>query len=274
MLELSRHERLRADLDALRRLREQSTIFDFQVVDDAPGPPEKYLLTFRGKGATRKDVKAPVVVAEFHQVEIAMGAHYPTLEPTIRWRTPLFHPNVTDKGEVFFGAWGQDWVPGLGLDALCERLWDIIRCATFDTTRPLNFDAAEWARSQGHYKFPLDSRPLRDRPPAVAEPSNVIFFDEPVARVIPARPFPTSTPVSAPVHQEEGIQFLSDETAQPAPAPPVASPPVPAPPPLVSQTAPTPPAPPATPRVVRVPIISEEETKKKEDEPDIMFIEE
>jgi ubiquitin-protein ligase len=261
MLEHSRYERLRADLDALRRLREQSTIFDFQVTDESSGPPEQYLLTFRGKGATRKDAKSPVVVSEFHQVEITMGPYYPTLEPTIRWKTPFFHPNVTDKGEVFFGAWGQDWVTGLGLDTLCERLWDMIRYAVFDTTRPLNFDAADWTRSQGYYKFPLDSRPLRDKPPAAAaEPSNVIFFDDaPPPRVIPARPFSTATRVSAPVHQEEGIEFISDESAPPAPAPS---------PPAVS----TPPAPPP-PRVVRVPIVTTEEEKKKEEE-DILFLEE
>ncbi|MCS6859239.1 MAG: hypothetical protein NZT92_02825 [Abditibacteriales bacterium] len=261
MLEVSRYERLRADLDALRRLREQSTIFDFQVTDESPGPPERYLLTFRGKGATRKDPRSPVVIAEFHQVEITLGEYYPTLEPTIQWKTPFFHPNVTDKGEVFFGAWGQDWVPGLGLDALCERLWDMIRYAIFDTTRPLNLDAADWTRSQGYYKFPLDPRPLRDKPPAAAEPSNVIVFEDssPPARVIPARPFPmpTATRVHAPVDHEEGIEFLSDEPAPAAPTPP------PAPPP----------PPPRPPRVVRVPIISEEEKRKKEEE-DILFLDE
>jgi len=262
MLDSSRFERLRADLDALRRLREQSTIFDFQVTDESPGPPEQYLLTFRGKGATRKDPKSPVVIAEFHQVEITMGPYYPTLEPTIQWKTPLFHPNVTDRGEVFFGAWGQDWVPGLGLDALCERLWDMIRFAIFDTTRPLNLDAADWTRSQGYYKFPLDPRPLRDKPPAAAaEPSNVILFEDapPPARVIPARPspMPTATQVTTPVHHEEGIEFLSDEPKPAAPASPVISTPPPSPPP----------------RVVRVPIVSAEEEKKKEEE-DILFLDE
>lgn len=255
MLEPSRYERLRADLDALRRLREQSTIFDFQVTDESPGPPERYLLTFRGKGATRKDPKSPVVIAEFHQVEIIMGEYYPALEPTIRWKTPFFHPNVTDKGEVFFGAWGQDWVPGLGLDALCERLWDMIRYAIFDTTRPLNLDAADWTRLQTYYKFPLDPRPLRDKPPAsAAEPSNVIVFEEssPPARVITARslPTPTATRVYAPVPHEEGIEFLNDE---PKPDTSVPSSPPP-------------------PRVVRVPIVSEEETKKKDE--DILFLDE
>lgn len=268
MLESSRFERLRTDLDALRRLREQSTIFDFQVTDESPGPPEQYLLTFRGKGATRKDPKSPVVIAEFHQVEITMGQYYPTLEPTIQWKTPFFHPNVTDKGEVFFGAWGQDWVSGLGLDALCERLWDMTRFAIFDTTRPLNFDAADWTRSQGYYKFPLDSRPLRDKPStSAAEPSNVIIFEDsqPPARVIPARPFPTptATRVNVPVHHEEGIEFLGDESETPTPAPQPA-------PPVIS----TPPPPSPTPRVVRVPIVSEEEEEKKKEEEDILFLDE
>jgi hypothetical protein len=41
-------------------------------------------------------------------------------------------------------------------------LWDIIRYKNFNIDSPYNREAAEWARTQTAYEFPLDPRPLRD----------------------------------------------------------------------------------------------------------------
>ena len=61
-----RSRRLKADLEALRMLKENSTILDFQVHGD---PAERYLVTFKGKGLLRKTESEPVEVAEVHRVE-------------------------------------------------------------------------------------------------------------------------------------------------------------------------------------------------------------
>lgn len=157
--ESPRDRRLRTDFQAMTRLQEESTILDFQCFEK---PPQRYLVTFNGKGLFQPPETDEVLVRDFHQVEIKLGASYPRNKPDLKWKTPIFHPNISALGQVCLGGYGTNWVPSLNLDELCEMLWDMVRFANFDTKSPYNYKAARWVERQGAFKFPLDERSLKD----------------------------------------------------------------------------------------------------------------
>lgn len=157
--ESPRDRRLRTDFQAMTRLKEDSSILDFQCFDK---PPQRYLVTFTGKGLLQPPESDEVNQIEFHQCEIRLGASYPRNKPDLKWKTPIFHPNISALGQVCLGGYGTNWVPSLNLDELCEMLWDMIRFANFDTKSPYNYKAARWAERQTQYRFPLDGRSLKD----------------------------------------------------------------------------------------------------------------
>ena len=184
MRESPRIRRLRTDLKALEALKADSTILEFEPHGR---PPQEYLVRFRGKGFARAPEAARIVIQDVHEVKITLGASYPRMVPGLRWKTPIFHPNVSGSGAVCLGGYGTFWVPSLNLDELCEMLWDMIRYRNYDVTSPYNREAAEWARWQREYSLPIDPRPIRDKlaearlppqPAASAEPAEVLFLGE------------------------------------------------------------------------------------------------
>jgi ubiquitin-protein ligase len=194
--ESPRIRRLKSDLAALEALREESSVFQFR---SAGSPPQQYLLGFRGKSLARE--KGKVVVRDFHEVEIKLGASYPRTMPELRWLTPIYHPNISEIGMVCLGAYGTHWVPSLSMDELCVMLWDMARYQNYDIRSPYNRDAALWAANQTAFKFPIDGRALRDKRVALGR----VAAEEPTFLAPPPEPEP--------------IEILNAETvAQPAPA--------------------------------------------------------
>src|SRR6266446_7035829 len=82
--------------------------------------------------------------------------------PELRWLTPIYHPNISEIGMVCLGGYGTHWVPSLNLEELCGMLWDMARFHNYDVRSPYNREAALWVANQSSYRFPLDTRPLRD----------------------------------------------------------------------------------------------------------------
>lgn len=161
MRESPRIRRLRSDLKSMETLRAESSIVDFQV---AGNPPDKYWVRFHGKGLWCPDGRpSSIMVRERHDVRIVLGASYPRIMPELNWLSPIFHANISASGVVCLGGYSTHWVPSLGLDALCEMLWDMIRYQNFDVESPYNREAATWVKTQNTYIFPLDRRPIRDR---------------------------------------------------------------------------------------------------------------
>ncbi len=157
MYESPRIRRLKSDLAALEALREESSIFDFRP---AGNPPQVYIITFRGNSLARD--KGKVILRDYHQVEIKLGATYPRTMPELRWMTPIYHPNISEIGMVCLGAYGTHWVPSLSLDELCSMLWEMARYQNYDVKSPYNRDAALWSAHQTNFRFPIDNRPLRN----------------------------------------------------------------------------------------------------------------
>lgn len=153
-----RDRRLAADARAISTLISQSSI----LTADAKGnPPNQYRFRYAGKGLAQ-DPEGKIVVQDQHEIWVELGAAYPRMMPTLHWKTPIFHPNISVNGIVCLGSYGTHWVPSLTLDKLCVMLWDIIRMENFDIANAYNRDAALWVSARKTSRFPLDPRPLRD----------------------------------------------------------------------------------------------------------------
>lgn len=201
MYESPRDRRLKADLEAMKRLRGQSSILDFSVLDD---PPTRYRIAFKGMGLMQAASAEGVVLTDQHQVEIRLGSNYPRSKPDLKWLSPIFHPNISALGQVCLGGYSTHWVPSLNLDELSEMLWDMLRFANFDTKSPYNYKAARWVERQHQYHFPLDDRPLRD---LVARG---IVKDTDVAPEVGAPP-----PAPKPAPPQEEIVFIGGSENEP-----------------------------------------------------------
>jgi ubiquitin-protein ligase len=192
--ESPRVRRLRSDLKALQLLRAESTILDFETRAALADPPHEYHIRFEGRGVWRPPHSLDVLVRDFHEVTIRLGANYPRMMPELLWRSPIFHPNISSSGVVCLGGYGTFWAPSLNLDELCVMLWEMVRYANYDVNSPYNREAALWAKTQNQYRLPLDSRPLRDR---VKRPAASVT-SSPIASAPPIKP------------AQPDIHFLSD----------------------------------------------------------------
>lgn len=147
----------------MERLRAESRRFDFAATASEPGGPiDTYLVRFRGPSLFRTPDRADVRTGWDHEVLIRLGASYPRQAPSLAWRTPIFHPNISTSGAVCLGGYSTFWVPSLQLDQLCEMLWDMLRLKNFDVKSPYNREAAHWLQTQTSLRLPLEDRPLRE----------------------------------------------------------------------------------------------------------------
>jgi ubiquitin-protein ligase len=213
-----RTRRLKADTEAMKHLKENSTILEYQAFGD---PPERYLVTLKGKGLVRKSESDAVEMAEVHRVEIRLGIDYPRSRPDLQWLTSIYHPNISAVGAVCLGGYSTNWVPSLGLAELCEMLWDMVRYANYDPKSAYNYAAGRWSETQTQFDFPLDPRAIRDRMVRTIG-DNIIRFSEP-GKGAPAGPPPREAPpiVKPP---EEDILIIDDSTPVPPPPRPALRP--------------------------------------------------
>ncbi|HKS17555.1 MAG TPA: ubiquitin-conjugating enzyme E2 [Planctomycetota bacterium] len=213
-----RSRRLAADAEAMKALREQSSIMDFQAHGE---PPERYLVTFRGRGLARKSEVDPVETADVHRVEIRLGIDYPRSRPDLQWLTSIYHPNISGVGSVCLGGYSTNWAPSLGLAELVEMLWDMARMQNYDPKSAYNYAAGRWCETQTMYDLPIDKRSLRDRVGRTVG-ANVIKLDINAPAKAPApRPMdPAPTPVAPPPKPAEDIFIIDDASPEPPPSRP------------------------------------------------------
>jgi ubiquitin-protein ligase len=164
-------ERILRDVDKLESLREQSTVFSFEQPVESPNSLE---FVFRGQGLLRASVSEGVTLADLHRVEVHIPFDYPDQPPDIRWLTPLLHPNVSFSGLVSLEDLGLPWSSDMGLEIVCERLWDVARGAFFDLVEPANPTARPWYNGSHGAPLPFDPRPLRDQ--ATTKSTNIVQY--------------------------------------------------------------------------------------------------
>lgn len=222
MFDTPRGRRLVADAEAMKALREQSSIMDFQAHGD---PPERYLVTFRGRGLVRRSEVDPVETADVHRVEIRLGIDYPRSRPDLQWLTAIYHPNISAVGAVCLGGYSTSWAPSLGLAELVEMLWDMARMANYDPKSAYNYAAGRWCETQTFFDMPVDKRSLRDRVGRTVG-SNVIKLqiDKAPARSAPEA-VPPAIPILAPPPPQPATPpaddvFIIDDASPEPPRPP------------------------------------------------------
>jgi len=220
MTSTDRDRRLLADLASLKKLQEASTIFSFEPTGQ---PPDRYKLTFKGRGITRDNSSRGIVTfVDQHQVELRLSYVYPESPPDIRWLTPIFHPNVSFSGFIQLAEIGVPWDPSVSLDVVCEQLWEVARGAFLNLDKAVNYPAKEWYETQSEVTLPVDPRNLRDA--AVPAAHNVIKYERrPGARRpasssevlyigddAPATPLPPPLPRPG-KRKDDDVLFIGDE---------------------------------------------------------------
>lgn len=178
MADNPRTQRILDDIKALEALREASSIFDFVQGDG--DPPKQFTLIFHGKGLKRdRTQESERAEVEEHRCELRLGYGYPEQPPELRWITPIYHPNITYSGFVQLKCLGLPWEKAIGLDVVCERVWDAARLAYFDLKQAVNYNAKDWLESQlSELTLPVDPRPLRDGPAEnINAGSNVVRYN-------------------------------------------------------------------------------------------------
>ena len=205
-----RTRRLRADLETLKMLKDNSSILDFQAFGD---PPERYMITLKGKGLMRTSEGEAVQTADVHRVEIRLGLDYPRSRPDLQWLTSLYHPNISAVGAVCLGGYSTNWVPSLGLGELCEMLWDMVRYANYDPKSAYNYAAGRWSETQSEFDFPLDKRSIRDRLVKTVGDNVIQFRDS--GKKKGKGPRPSSRPAPAITKPEDDGIFIIDDSTTP-----------------------------------------------------------
>ena len=172
MTQNDRHERLVAELEAMRALKKATSILEFEITGE---PPDRYSITLRGKGISRDTSShADVEFVELHKIDLRLPYSFPRRPPDIRWITPIFHPNISFSGFINLKDVGLPWDQDLGLDIVCERLWDVARLEYMDLTKATNYAAKNWFEDESTLQLPVDHRPLRDQ--SAPQGGNVIRY--------------------------------------------------------------------------------------------------
>lgn len=146
-----------------------SDLISYREIDTRPGmPPDKYEVTYHVKGIVNRSGNNPVYGTE-HKVNIHLHEQYPMHPPALRWRTPIWHPNIHHQnGGVCINQ--SFWAPSRSLVSLVLMMGEMIQGKNVHyknaSPYPLDNEAAGWyqtyAIQQGWADWqPSDTRPLQ-----------------------------------------------------------------------------------------------------------------
>lgn len=195
-----RDNRLAFELEKMKQLTRDSSFIKFRANDEHL--PDEYYVEFHCAGLAYKDQRS-----ERHLVHIYLTAGYPRSAPVIRFRTPIFHPNIKAllddsqditqfaamvggpqnleqlyhrnpairelfDAHICLDVLGENWTPAVTLYDICLELGAMIQFQRYNKSisDALNKEAAtwaEWAVTQNGL-LPVDQRDLRDRLPVTA----------------------------------------------------------------------------------------------------------
>lgn len=149
----SRLQALVADHNEMKALESWHPGIRFRA--DREYAPVRYNIQFDCKSVEALDLRHGTPVwRTAHEAEITLPADYPGEAPLVKWRTPIFHPNIhPENGAVCLGVLGKRYRPGLGLARITLMLWEMVRFQNFDMTNALNKEAAQWTVHQENWRF-------------------------------------------------------------------------------------------------------------------------
>jgi ubiquitin-protein ligase len=161
-----RHARLTVEYEKLLRLAQRSRFIQVEPADAQPdSPPEKYIVTYTCKGIAAVDSDENPVSSDFHQALVFLGPDYPAREPSVKFLTPVWHPDIQreePRGVSF--NWSSSWYAAKGLADLVVYLGEMVQYKRYN---------AAWAPP-----YPLD-RVVADWVTRVAEPRGIVGPDTP-----------------------------------------------------------------------------------------------
>lgn len=208
-----RQDRLAEEARCLRELTENSDHVKVEP-EEVPGlAPERFKVTFLCKGIIAIDSRQDPIYANRHEVEITCHHGFPAEVPQLRWKSPIWHPNIQHDGGKAVCVNKIEWLGGMGLDDLCHQMFDMVQYRNYHALHtppyPLDQPAAKWVLEVAE-------------PRGIVDKSRQIYVDDkpfwkPAARVMirphapapnpsqgprvkikggfPAKPVPIDTPV-------------------------------------------------------------------------------
>lgn len=82
------------------------------------------------------------------RIRLSVPSTYPLAAPTVKFETPIFHPNVHFRtGEVCMDILKTDWSPAWTLMSVCRAVVALMSDPAGGADSPLNCDAGNLARS-------------------------------------------------------------------------------------------------------------------------------
>jgi hypothetical protein len=153
MVGAGRLRRLYNDYDLMLALHQRNGLIYVIAADGDPA--EHYVVGFRCRGVAQVDENDRPTISQDHRVELTLTAEYPRIRPLMQWMTPIFHPNFDNRGGVCI----KEWYPQQTLCDLCEVLAEMVQYKNYNTTSPLNMEAALWAMRHRD-ELPIDKRSL------------------------------------------------------------------------------------------------------------------
>jgi ubiquitin-protein ligase len=149
-------ERRNQDLEKIQQLVDRGG-GKIRVLKKLGQPLSELELEFAFKTANSQAY--PTAFQERSVVNITLPSRYPFVEPIVKFKTPILHPNVYASGQICLGL---KWLPTFGLDHLVQRVLQIL---IFDPNvlneqSPANRDALAWyrdAKNKYPRSFPTDS---------------------------------------------------------------------------------------------------------------------
>lgn len=147
-----RIRRLRAEYERLRELHDSGGLVSIE--ETVGDPPDRYKILFTCRGIAAIVDDQPVY-SDLHRVQIVLTNDFPAVQPLLEWLTPIFHPNISENGQVCIGG----WYPAKMLDQLILSLGNMIQYKNYAVHDPLRHDASQWAIAHKE-QLPVDKRSL------------------------------------------------------------------------------------------------------------------
>jgi hypothetical protein len=143
-------------------LNHQQRTAGFTIVSmNNPDFPTHYDIAFTGPGFAPPEMTGgdPSLVSD-HSVRITLDHEFPMSPPDVRWRSPIFHPNVnpvdaeTAPGWVCLGPLADAYRPDLDFGEVCRMLADVAGYRNYELRTQaeggqgyVNPAAVSWAKS-------------------------------------------------------------------------------------------------------------------------------
>lgn len=149
-----------------------SPFIQVDAEDAADGwPAEKYLIAFTCKGIARIFPDGTPEYSEHHSMKLELPPGFPCSQPSLRWLTDIWHPNIDHKtGHVCTNELAN-WFPQRSLADFVVGIAEMVQYKNYfarnENPYPVDAEVAKWVRDVAETKGwigpekPVDPRPIQ-----------------------------------------------------------------------------------------------------------------